>query len=165
MNKTSKILLALIILCVTFVLGFKLGGYRGFQQGYDEGYRYDCKEEIAAIYKRVKSNSKYLDVTNKKIRQVWRENDSLKNKEMYWRIGKKQKDEEKEYLRQYSEDSVKYSGRVRKYNDSLSKVYGVVNPILPNGRVNAGFCMVKGKNAPECRPGWHIEQTIKKGRK
>lgn len=165
MNKASIWLVGLSVSLIVFVVGYKVGESLGYNQGYDVGYRYDCKEEIAAIYKRVKSNSLYLDAANKKIRQVWRENDSLKNKEMYQRISKKIEDREKEYLRQYSEDSVKYGRRVRKYNDSLSKVYGVVNPILPNGRVNAGFCMLKGKNVPECRPGWHIEHTMKKGRK
>lgn len=170
MNKTSRTLLALIVLCVTFIVGVKIGGYRGFKQGYDEGYRYDCKEEISAIYKRVKSQSGIVRTLRAQSIRNQFENDSLKNNEQF-----KQRQvlramylEEAERRKQkYLSDSVKYYPYVVKYRDSLVDVYGLRGIVKNDGSPNLDLCEVWKLKAPECRPGWHISQVLdrKKSRK
>lgn len=173
MNKTSRNLLALIILCVTFIVGFKIGGYRGFKQGYDEGYRYDCKEEISAIYKRVKSQSEIVrSLRAQSIRNQF-ENDSLRQNERfkYRQVLREMYNEESERRKQkYLRDSAMYYPYVVKYRDSLVDVYGLRGIIRNDGSSNPELCEIWKLEAPECRPGWHISQVLgkkknKKGRK
>lgn len=139
MNKTQIFLLIVIFSSLSFVVGHKIGDSRGYEDGYNEGYRYDCKEEIGLIYKQVKAQGKALEYTDSTIKKVMRVNDSLMHKEYY----RKRYDDSVKYAKKYVRDSVKYSGYVKRYNDSIAKFLGTVstNFIGDDGRVNVLMCM------------------------
>lgn len=77
----SKFFLPLAFALVSFFLGYGLGGRIGDSKGYDagfkDGYRYDCREEIANLYKQVKELSKTQYYLNEQLRSMYREKDSL----------------------------------------------------------------------------------------
>ena len=70
-------------------MGYKYGDSVGYAAGYTEGYRYDCKDEIAVIYNRVKSQTAVVDALNAKVKAVIHENDSLKDKEKFQQYEKR----------------------------------------------------------------------------
>lgn len=158
MNKTSLTFLALVCVVLAFTVGYRIGDSRGYTDGYNEGYRYDCKEEIADLYKRVKNQSKALDYTDSTIRLILRENDSLKRKEHY----QKRHEERLDYLKRFADDSVKYYKYVKKYNDSLQRVIEphINNLVRADGSVDQGVCMFFEIDIPECADGWHISSTM-----
>lgn len=139
MNKTSILLVVLTSSLIFFAVGYKVGGNIGYNEGYDIGYRYDCKEEISAIYKQVKSQSKALEYTDSAIRRVHRVNDSLMHKEYYQRQAEKRI----QMAREDSLNKVKYSSYAKRYNDSIARKVGEKYPtnfILEDGRVNVLWC-------------------------
>ncbi|MBR3073598.1 hypothetical protein [Fibrobacter sp.] len=152
MNKTQIFLLVSIFSALSFLVGHKIGDARGYEDGYNEGYRYDCKEEIAAIYKQVKAQSKALEYTDSTIKKVMHVNDSLMHKEYF----------QKRYndsLRQAKIDSqnvVRYGSFAKRYNDSIARFLGEKYPtnfILEDGRVNVLMCMSPSSpyaNLKEC---------------
>ena len=173
MNKTSILLVVLSVSFIVFVVGYKVGENIGYNDGYDVGYRYDCKDEIAAIYKRVKSQSEIVcSLRAQSIRNQF-ENDSLRQNERfkYRQVLREMYNEESERRKQkYLRDSAIYYPYVVKYRDSLVDVYGLRGIIRNDGSSNLEVCEIWKLEAPECRPGWHISQVLgkkknKKGRK
>lgn len=146
-------------------LGYKLGDASGYAAGYEEGYRYDCKDEIAVIYNRVKSQTAVVDALNAKVKAVIHENDSLKDKEKFQQYEK----DRQRLIKEFSQDSVKYSLVVQYVNDSLARVTGFKDIIAPNGRPNIGVCVAYDalKNLTECDPRYRVEllQKKRKGKK
>lgn len=165
MNKTSRTLLALIILCVTFIVGYNIGGYRGFKQGYNEGYRYDCKEEISAIYKRVKSQSEIVrSLRAQSIRNQF-ENDSLKDNEKFKQrqvLREMYQEESNRRREKFVRDSVEYFEDVVRYNDSLGSSSVGYRLVRFDGTASTETCETFDLHIPECRPGWHISKVLTK---
>ena len=160
MNKIQKTFVFLIILFSVATLSYKLGDSNGYEAGYTEGYRYDCKEEIAVIYNRVRSQSGTVESLNKKVSSVIRENDSLKNKEKFQLFEK----ERQAWQLQLKKDSIKYHSVVEHVNDSLAKVTGFHGILLADGHPNAGICSGYPalKGLKECDPHYRVELPKKK---
>lgn len=160
----TKYYVFLVILCALFfVCGYKYGDSMGYEDGYNEGYRYDCKEEIGLLYKQVKANSIALDYTDSTIKRVYRENDSLKNKELY----QKRFERKLQYEKKFAKDSVKYAKYVKIYNDSLMRVVEphLSNIVRPDGSANDMACLFFDLKIRECEYGWHISSSIKTSKK
>ena len=160
MNKIQKTFVFLIILFSVATLSYKLGDSNGYEAGYTEGYRYDCKDEIAVIYKRVKSQTSVVDALNDKLKAAIHENDSLKNKEKFQQYEK----DRQRLMKEFEEDASRYSLVVAYINDSLARVTGFKDIIAPNGRPNIGVCVAYDalKNLPECDPRYRVELPKKK---
>lgn len=151
MNKIQKLFLVLALVMMAFSIGYKVGDSRGYTDGYNEGYRYDCKDEIAALYEQVKSQKKVTDFAQESIRNVLRENDSLKNPA----LAKRRYDDSVAWHKQYSEDSIKNFKSARFKNDSLSSLTGQrLRYYNDNGKFNFMNCLViKDIDAvKECAP-------------
>lgn len=150
-------------------LGFKYGDSRGYEAGYNEGYRYDCKEEIAELYTKVKHQTTALLFTDSVIRSVFHENDSLKRKEFY----QKRYEDSIAISNRFSFDSLRYARVATLYSDSVAKSLGVssVNLVQSNGRINPFVCsFVKAyRDIDECKDGFGIisrlEAKIRKSKK
>lgn len=78
MNKIIVVVGIFTIAFISFTVGYKYGDSNGYDAGYTEGYRYDCKEEIAALYNQVKSQKKVTEFAQQSIQKTLRENDSLR---------------------------------------------------------------------------------------
>lgn len=157
----TKYYVFMVILCALFfVCGYKYGDSMGYEDGYNEGYRYDCRDEIALLYKRVKSQSTAIDAMNAKTRVLARENDSLKHKEKYYLFAK----ERLQLQKQFKKDSVIYYKSVRAVNDSLTKVTGFRDIIAPNGRPNPGVCASYPSlvGLRECSPSFRLQLPKKR---
>ena len=111
MNKLSKILFILGIAMMVFSIGYKIGDARGYDAGYTEGYRYDCREEIGNLYEQVKNTKKAVEFTDKQLKVLSRENDSLRNPRVF-----------NEFQEKYHEDTLKFGRIAEKRNDSLKKI-------------------------------------------
>lgn len=166
----------LIFTAVSFVLGFKIGDSRGYVAGYNEGYRYDCKEEIAVIYNRLKAQTKTIDSMKDVVRRTMVENDQLKNSERY-RKGRENyfRDRVKaDSLRsRFVTDSIKYHKVAMRYEDSLANLTGFRGIVRADGFADSAICALWSEdlgNLAECKPGWHVSHVKrgkgkKKGRK
>lgn len=136
-----------VIGCAVF---YKVGAIRGYNVGYDAGYLYDCRDEIKVLHERVTMHEKALDYTDRNVRNLARENDSLKRPGLYQANYEKNR-----------QDSIKYSERARQVNDSLGKLTGLrTNFILPTGRVNEVTCLMfpQYKELRECKePGYRLK--------
>lgn len=165
MNKIQKFFIFFILFLSVAVIAYKIGDSRGYDAGFTEGYRYDCREEIAALYKRVKAQGKLVDFAQKSIKEVIRENDSLRDPS----VAKKRYDDSVAASVQYTDDSLKYWKKANSYNDSLYKALGrgKYDPnssmpfVQPNGQKSPGFiilCMTDSSfmSRPECRSGWRL---------
>ena len=143
-----------------FFVGYKVGDSSGYAEGYEEGYRYDCKDEIAVIYNRVKSQTAVVDALNDKLKAAIHENDSLKNKEKFQQYEK----DRQRLMKEFEEDASRYSLVVAYINDSLARVTGFKDIIAPNGRPNIGVCVAYDalRNLPECDPRYRVELPKKK---
>lgn len=152
MNKIQFVFVCLAFVAMAFTIGYRVGDSRGYEAGYIEGYRYDCREEIANLYDQVKANRKFIESANETIRNTLRENDSLKNPQLY----QKRYQDSLNFAARFSADSAKNWKRARRQNDSIMKAlgkgYGYANFIQPDGRVNIGLCMLDSVMAalPEC---------------
>ena len=161
MNKTSKILLVFILVTLAFTCGYKVGDSRGYADGYNEGYRYDCKEEIAELYERVRSQSKALEYTDSSMKRILHQNDSLMHKEYFQ---KRHADSVARVERQLA-DSVRYHVVAKKYNDSLCSALGMKYPtnfVLENGMVNRTLCLFVNdfKGLAECGEGFDLRSRL-----
>lgn len=150
MNKIQSVFVCLAFVAIAFTIGYKVGDSRGYADGYNEGYLYDCREEIKVLHDRVVTHEKALDYTDRKVRNLARENDSLKRPGLYQANYEKNR-----------QDSIKYSERARQVNDSLGKLTGLrTNFILPTGRVNGVTCLMfpQYKELRECKePGYRLK--------
>jgi len=153
-DKIILFIIAIVWGVISGYVGYKYGDSVGYNDGYNEGYRYDCKDEISLIYKRVKSQSLTIDAMNERVRSVVRENDSLKNIEKF----KKYEKDRKAIKKQFEKDSVKYYKVVQAINDSLANVTGYKGIIAPNGRPNTGVCAgyAELKNLRECAVDFRV---------
>ena len=160
MNKSHIILLISILCSVSFLVGHKVGDSQGYADGYNEGYRYDCKDEIAAIYKQVKSQSKFLEYSDSAIKAVIRQNDSLKDPRTY----AKRYADSVAWAKRFHADTLKYSVVSRLYSDSINKVVGglINNFVQQNGSVCSVCCerlsMYRGLR--ECQDGFDIKKVL-----
>ena len=149
------------VLCALFfACGYKVGDSSGYKDGYNEGYRYDCKEEIGDLYKRVKNQSQALKYTDSVIKVVYHLNDSLMRKEYY----QKRFEDSLKWIKRYSKDSVSLYKLSREYADSLNKATGglIKNIVQDDGTMNLFGCFVEPyKKIPECQDGYNMQGRLK----
>lgn len=148
MNKIQKTFIFLIILFSVATLAYKFGDSRGYEAGYNEGYRYDCREEIAVLYKRVKAQGKLVTFAQESIKGTIVANDSLKRE-------LKRKDSI-DFHRQYSADSALNYKEARRKSDSIRALTGsgIINIYSDNGKFNGISCILDEKlrnTLPECK--------------
>lgn len=169
MNRKSSFLLVLILLVVVYTLGYKLGDSHGYADGYTEGYRYDCKDEIGMLYKRVKAQGKVIEFAQESIRKTIHENDSLRDPA----TAKRRYDDSVAWRKKYSSDSLKYWKKARDYNRAMYQRLGKSNYrpeydlpfVQPDGNRSTHLTLLCLKYQlgqskdyyPECAEGWHLE--------
>lgn len=173
----SKYYIFMAFLCALFfACGYKVGDSSGYKDGYNEGYRYDCKEEIASIYKQVKAQNQFIESVRTYSQKVAVENDYIKNAKRYEHNRKIVIAENRRLdslRRKYELDSAKYSDLARKYDDSLAIVTGFRGIVRADGSADSAICALWSAdlgNLAECKPGWHVSHVKrgkgkKKGRK
>lgn len=157
----SKYYIFMAVLCALFfACGYKVGDSSGYKDGYNDGYRYDCKEEISSIYKQVKSQSKFLDYADSAIKNVIRQNDSLRDP---WTYAKRYADSVA-WAKRFNDDTLKYSVVSRLYSDSVNKVIGgsITNFIQQNGTVCRVCCdyLSEYRSLRECQDGFDIKKVL-----
>lgn len=148
MNKIQKTFVFLIILFSVATIAYKLGDSRGYEAGYNDGYRYDCREEIAALYKRVKAQGRLVTFAQESIKGTIVANDSLKRE-------LKRKDSI-DFHRQYSADSALNYKEARRKSDSIRALTGsgIINIYSDDGKFNGLVCILDEKlrnTLPECK--------------
>lgn len=164
MNKIIVVICVFTIAFISFTVGYKYGDSNGYDAGYNEGYRYDCKEEIAALYNQVKSQKKVTDFARESIKNVLRENDSLKNP-LY---AKQRYEDSLAWRKQYSLDSVENYRRARHMNDSIASVTGnSYNYYTDDGKFNPMTCIPEGTElkVKECAKHMNFIQMMRQGAK
>lgn len=158
----SRYYIFMVILCVLFfVCGYKIGDATGYNDGYEMGYRYDCKEEIADLYKQVKSHSQAVKYTDSVVKLVSHVNDSLMNREYY----QKRYLDSVEWRKTYSIDSISLYKVSRMYADSLNAVTGgmIKNIVQDDGKINLFGCFVKPYiGIKECQDGYNLQAELRK---
>lgn len=157
----SRYYICMAVLCALFfACGYKVGDSSGYKDGYNEGYRYDCKEEIASIYKQVKAQSKFLEYSDSAIKNVIRQNDSLKDPRTYAR----RYADSVAWAKRFHADTLKYSVVSRLYSDSINKVVGgsINNFIQQNGSVCNVCCerLSVYRGLRECQDGFDIKKVL-----
>lgn len=148
MNKIQKFFIFFILFLSVAVIAYKIGDSRGYDAGFTEGYRYDCREEIAALYKRVKAQGRLVTFAQESIKGTIVANDSLKRE-------LKRKDSI-EFHRQYSADSALNYKEARRKSDSIRALTGsgIINIYSDDGKFNGMACILDEKlrnTLPECK--------------
>lgn len=169
MNKIQKFFIFFILVISVATVAYKVGDSRGYEAGYNEGYRYDCKDEIAVIYKRLKAQTKTMDSMNDVVRRTMVENDQLKNSERY-RKGRENyyRDRAKadSVRAKFVSDSIKYHKVAMRYEDSLANLTGFRGIVRADGSADSAICALWSDdlgNLAECKPGWHVSH-VKRGK-
>lgn len=147
MNKIIVVICIFTIAFISFTVGYKYGDSNGYDAGYKEGYRYDCKEEIAALYNQVKAQKKVTEFAQESIKNILRENDSLKNPA----YAQQRYNDSVALHEKYVQDSLRNWKQAQRKNDSLSRLVGSeMNYYAANGNFNYMLCAI-----PE------VEQKVK----
>ena len=161
MNKLSKILFFIGVAMMVFSIGYKIGDARGYDAGYTEGYRYDCREEIGNLYEQVKNTKKAVEFTDKQLKILAHENDSLKNPA----YAQQRYADSIAERKKFTEDSLKNWKIARRKNDSLAKHIGYNSNIYTDdGHFNPMACISPEieKKVAECAKHKNFIQMFRK---
>lgn len=142
MNKIIVVVCIFTIAFISFTVGYKYGDSNGYDAGYTEGYRYDCRAEIASLYEQVKAQRKVSEFARESVKNILRENDSLKNPSK----ARQRYLDSIAWREQYSRDSVTNYKMARHKNDSIASITGALyNYYGDDGKFNPMTC-ISGNN-------------------
>ena len=138
MNKIIVVICIFTIAFISFTVGYKYGDSNGYDAGYTEGYRYDCREEIGNLYEQVKATKKAVEFTDRQLKILAHENDSLKNPA----YAQQRYADSIAERKKFTEDSLKNWKIAKRKNDSLAKHIGYNSNIYTDdGRFNPMACI------------------------